>query len=151
MCGPMIGMVGALVSAAGSIYSGMTQSAGYQAAAKSHEMQAQADLNAGSYQSARHEEKMARLTGQQITATAANGVGLSGSPMDVIIDSKAEGELDKAAIRGNWQQKSNIETFNAGVSRMNAGSAMTGGFIGALAPIVKGTSGFTGMSGAFGG
>ena len=151
MCVPIIG---ALVSGIGSIMSGMAQAAGYEAQAKSQDMQAQAQRNAGSYDSARQAEKVARVTGQQITGTAAMGVDLSGSPVDVIVDSQTEGNLDKAAIRTNWQQKANISNYDAKISRMNAGQATMGGFIGALSPIVGGlgrmSSGFTGTSGAFG-
>lgn len=150
MCGPALPLFGMAVSAAGSIFSGMSQAAGYKAQAESQRMQAQADANAGSYESARQIDKIARMQGQQVTAVAGMGVDLAGSPMDVISDSRTEGEMDKAAIRSNWQQRSNIATFQSKVSDMNAGSAMTGGFIGALAPIIKGAGKLTGTAGAFG-
>jgi hypothetical protein len=94
------------------------------------------------------------MQGQQVAAYAGSGLDLSGTPMDVIADTRTEGELDKAAIRTNWQQKSNISGYNAKIAKMNAGSAMTGGFIGAATSLAKGFSDFgssmTGMSGAYG-
>lgn len=135
MCLPMIG---AAVSAIGSIYSGMAQAAGYKAEAQAKKYEARAQSEAGSYESRQQDDRNKRLTGQQITATAASGVDISGTPSDVIVDSRTEGEMDKRAIRYNYQFKANLANYEAKVAKMNAKQAKTGGIIGALAPIVSG-------------
>lgn len=141
MCGPALGLVGAVVSAAGSIYSGLAQSASYKAQAQGLEYQAQAESEKGSYESARQAEQNARLTGKQVTAIAASGVDLYGSPVDVVADSRREGELDKQAIRHGAQFRANLARYEASVARSNATSAKIGGFIGAAAPLINGMTG----------
>jgi hypothetical protein len=148
MCGPALGLIGAGVSAFGSIYSGMAQSAGYKATAKAQQMQAQSEVTAGSYESARAGERIDRMQGKQVAAYAGMGLDMSGTPSDVIADTRTEGEMDKAAIRTNWQQKSNVSDYGAKISKMNAKSAMMGGIIGAGTSLASGFSSAT--RGAFG-
>jgi type II secretory pathway pseudopilin PulG len=134
-------LAGAAASAAGSIYQGQAQAASYKAQAKSAEMQAQAERDAGSYASARQDERNQRLTGQQVTAVARSGVDLYGSPTSVIADARTEGELDKMAIRRNAQFKSNLLQYEAKVAKMNAKTSKTAGYIGAIAPVLTGVTG----------
>jgi hypothetical protein len=138
MCGPAIGLIGGLVSAAGTIYSGMAQSASYEAAAQAKEYEARGKSQMGSYESARQDERNQRLTGQQITATASSGVDLSGTPGAVIADSRSEGEMDKQAIRYGAQFGANLSMYESKVAKMNAKTARTGAVIGALAPVISG-------------
>lgn len=133
-----IAFLGGLASAAGSIYSGMTQAAGFKAQAQGKRYEADAASQSGSFESQQQENKNARLTGQQITAAASNGVSIAGTPGDVIVDSRTEGEMDKQAIRYNYQFKSNLADYEAKVAKVNAKSAKTGGIIGAIAPILSG-------------
>lgn len=148
MCLPIIG---AVVGAAGSIFSGMAQSAAYQGQAaaykaekKALEYQAQSEANAGSYESAIKQDEGKRLLGKQITALASSGVDIStGTSGDVITDSASAVNMDVAAIRHNWQDKSNLSIYNSKIAKMNAQTAqqnarmsMIGGVVGALSPIV---------------
>ena len=135
MCMPMIGGV---LSAVGTLYSAAAQSAAYSAEAKAKQYEARATSEAGSYESGKQADRNARLTGQQITAAAASGVDISGSPSEVITDSRSEGEMDKQAIRYNYQFKSNLANYEAKIAKMNSRTAMTGGVIGAIAPLIKG-------------
>lgn len=135
MCLPIIG---GLVSAAGSIYSGMAQSASYKAQAQAKRYEADAASQSGSFESQQQENRNARLTGQQITAAASNGVSIAGTPGDVIADSRTEGEMDKQAIRYNYQFKSNLADYEAKVAKMNAKTVKVGGIIGAIAPVLSG-------------
>lgn len=148
MCVPILG---AVIGAAGSIFSGMATAAAYNgqaAAAKAQEKalmyQAQSEANAGAHESAIALDKGKRLVGQQVTALASNGVDVaSGTPGEVITDSASAVNMDVAAIRHNWQDKANISTYNAKIAKLNAQTlkqnarnAMIGGAIGALSPIV---------------
>ncbi len=133
-------LAGAAASAAGSVYSGMAQSATYKAQAKAAQYEAQAQREEGAYASARQDERNQRLTGQQVTATSRSGVDLSGTAGSLIADARTEGELDKMAIRRNSDFKSNLSLYEAKVSRMNAKTARTGGMIGAVAPVLSGVT-----------
>ena len=135
MCLPMIG---GIVSAVGSIYSGMAQSAAYKAEAQAKKYEAQALAEQGSYESKQYSDKVKRVTGQQVTATAASGVDITGTPSDVIVDSNTEGQMDVMAIRRNAQFKSNLANYEAKIAKMNAKQAKVGGVIGAISPLVSG-------------
>lgn len=152
MCMPALTAIGAIVSAAGSIYSGMAQSAAYQgqaAAAKAQERamkyQAISEGNAGAYESSIKLDEGKRFTGKQVTAYASSGIDVSsGSAGDVIADSASSYNMDVAAIRHNWQDKANLSSYNAKIAKLNAQTAqqnarmaMVGGVIGAMSPIVN--------------
>ena len=147
MCVAAIGLVGGLVSAAASIYQGQAQSAAYQATAKGQEYQAHAQSVEGSYNSMLQEQRNQRLTGQQVTQFATSGVDIWGTPGQVIADSKSQGELDKQAVRYDAQYRSNLSGYESQISKMNAGIASTGGYVGAIAPMINS---FTSLRTSFG-
>lgn len=153
MCLPVLG---AIVGAAGSIFSGMAtaasykaQAAAYKAEAKAKEYQAISQGNAGAYESGIKIDEGKRITGKQVTGYASSGVDISsGTPGEVISDSASAVNMDVAAIRANWQDKANLSAYESKIAKMNAKSAsrnatmaMVGGAIGALSPIVDGFSG----------
>lgn len=127
-------------SAAGAVYQGQAQAASYKAAANAAAIEAAGEREAGAYASARQDERNRALTGQQVTAVAASGVDLYGSPTTVIADARTEGELDKMAIRRNAQVKSDFSLYEAKANRANAKSARTAGYVGAIAPVLTGVS-----------
>jgi hypothetical protein len=146
MCGPVLPILGAVAGAAGSFYSGMAQGAAYDAEAKGLRYQAEAELDAGAYEQGAQTRQNERVTGQQVAAIGSSGVDIWGTPMDVIQDSRAEGELDRLAIGRNAVARSNITRYRGDIAKMNAGLARTGGMIGAIAPMVQG---FTGLQTSF--
>lgn len=133
-------LAGAAASAVGSVYAGNVQAANYEAQAQGANVQAQAERDAGAYAAQRQDERNQRLTGQQVTAAARSGVDLQGTPMSLILDARTEGELDKMAIRRNAQTKSNLLNYEATVAKANAKTSKTGGYIGAIAPVLTGVS-----------
>lgn len=159
MCLPILG---AVVGAAGSIFSGMAsaaaangQAAAYKAQAKAMKYQAQSEANAGSTESGIKLDQGKRMVGQQVTALASNGVDISsGTPGEIIADSASAVNMDVAAIRHNWQDRANLSLYNAKIAKLNAQTAqqnakmaMIGGVVGALSPIV---GGFTNTSSSWG-
>lgn len=156
MCGMVLGALGAVVSAIGSIYQGKAQAAAYRAEAANNRMnargkrlEAKAHAEEGAYASGIQEDRNAQLTGEQVAGFAASGVDTTyGSATDVIASSRAEGEMDVAAIRRNAEFRARttrygakINMWNAKVNEMQADDAETAGFIGALTPIINfGTS-----------
>lgn len=159
MCLPIIG---AVVGAAGSIFSGMAasaqyngQAAVYKAEAKAKQYQAQSQANSGAYESSIKLDEGKRLTGQQVTGFASSGVDVaSGTPGEVIADSNSSVNMDVAAIRANWQDRANMSAYESKIAKLNAKNAksnakmaMVGGVVGALSPALDG---FTKAGGSFG-
>jgi hypothetical protein len=92
--------------------------------------------------------EIAALTGRQRAAMAANGVDLSfGSPLDTIVDTAMLGELDALTIRSNaareaydYKVAGANNRADASLSRANASSARTGGYLSAFGTILGGGS-----------
>ena len=133
-------LIGAGVSAAGSIASASAQSASYKAQAAYADRQAQMAAEKGNYdanlQSRSSDRQLASMRGQYLSS----GIALSGSAIDVLQDSATEASLDEQAIRYGSQVDSDNYRFQAGLARSNAKSAMTGGYLGALASGVNSLS-----------
>lgn len=135
MCGPLIG---AIVSAAGSLFSGMMQAQSYKAQAAQMERQAQIERQRGEFESQRERERHRRVAGEQRAAYLASGVALEGTPTDVIIDSGQENEIDIQTIKYGAKIRADNYSYSARIAKMNAGHAMAGGAIGALSPLIGG-------------
>lgn len=80
-------------------------------------------------QSRSSDRQLASMRGQYLSS----GIALSGSAIDVLQDSATEASLDEQAIRYGAQVQSDNYRFQSGLARSNAKSAMTGGYMGALA------------------
>lgn len=102
--------------------------------------QANIELETGAYKAARTKDQVQRVLGSQRAAFAANGVGMTGSSQDVVLDSAQEGALDVAAIQWNSGLAADNLRYKASVSKMNAGIA--GAAIGPafLAPTISGVA-----------
>lgn len=147
MCEPVtLAITGA--SIAGSILKARAQSQAAEANAKILE------LNAG-YADAAAADAVARggiaegkvrlaageNRGQQIAARAASGVGLQGSPMDVLAASAGMSELDALTVRSNaareaWGYRTKAEQF-----RYQASNERQAGKNAAIASILGGITG----------
>jgi hypothetical protein len=92
--------------------------------------------------------EVAMLTGRQRAAMASNGVDLSfGSPLDSLVDTAMLGELDALTIRSNAAREAygyNVSATNARadatLSRANAKSAKTGGYLSAFGTVLGGAA-----------
>lgn len=126
-------MLAMTVGAAGQIYSASAQSASYRAQAAYADRQSEMTQQKGAYdasqQARQHDRQLANMRGQYLSS----GIALSGSALDVMEDSATQASLDEQAIRYGAQVQSDNYRFQAGLARSNASSAMTGGYLGALA------------------
>lgn len=145
MCFDPISMtlIGAGVSMAGQIAGAQAQSASYKSQAAYADRQAQMSAEKGNYdatiQGRSNDRQLASMRGQYLSS----GIALSGSATDTLLDSATEASLDEQAIRYGAQVQSDNYRFQSGLARSNAKSAMTGGYLGALA---TGVNAFTGIS-----
>lgn len=145
MCGP-IGI--GVLTAAGSIYSGMAQgaaadgqAAAYNAEKKAMKYQAQSEANAGSYESAIKQDEGKRFVGKQVTALAASGVDVSsGSAGDIITDTASNFNMDVAAIRHNWQDKANLSGYSSKIAKLNAQTAKQNGKMARIGGAIQGVT-----------
>jgi hypothetical protein len=100
----------------------------------------------GQEEEQRKRMEIGQLQGRQRAAMAANGVDLSfGSPLDTLVDTAIMGELDALTIRRNAAREAydfDVQGVNlrsdAALSRANAKSAKTGGYLAAAGTVLGG-------------
>jgi len=144
-------VIGAVVSAVGTLMSGFAQAAAarYQAQvaamnAQIAEQRAQDAIDRAADEEQKQRMRTAQLVGTQMAALGANGVSiLSGSPLDTLEDTVALGELDALEIRRNGELEAHdfrVQKFNfqaeAGLKRLEARTAIATGFIGATKGLI---------------
>jgi len=110
------------------------------------ERRAKSTIEAGARDEQMKRQQVQQILGQQQAGMAANGVDLTfGSPLDLLVDTAVQGEIDALTIRTNTYR----EAYNARVDatkqragaelyRGQAKSAQTGGYIGAIGTILGG-------------
>lgn len=139
---------------------GQVQQASAQAASARYNAQV-AELNAtlserrardaierGKTEEQKKRQEVQRILGAQKAAMAANGVDLTfGSPLDTIVDTAVLGELDALTIRSNAYREAydhRVDAMNkragAELSRLEARSALTGGYLQAAGTLLGGAS-----------
>lgn len=155
MCDPVTGLMVAstLLSAAGSIQQGnATAAAGRynnqiaQMNASISEKRAKDALERGKIEEQKKRKQVAQISGAQQAAMAANGVDISfGSPLDTLVDTAVQGELDALTIRSNTYREEYDYRVQAANQRaggqlelMKGKSAQTAGYIGAGSTILGG-------------
>lgn len=137
MCLPIIG---AVISGIGAAMGMAAQAAQAEGQAAMDRRQAEVEAEIGGYKADRAKDNNARVAGAQRAGFAANGVGVSGSAADVILDSAEEGALDVAAIRWNSGLQQDNLRYSAKLNDMNAGIAKASMPIAFVTPIIKGMS-----------
>lgn len=140
------------VSAIGAIQQGNAASASYKAQAQAQEYnaqvarnQAQSSLSVSTAQQLALNRRQRQFAGEQRAAVAQSGTGFGGSNADVLGQSGTLAELDllNVAYEGQlrsqgFQSEAGLQNYSAGVSRNNAKSATTAGYLGAAGAIGQG-------------
>lgn len=147
MCGPVLGLIGGIVSGIGAFMGAQAQAQSYRAEAAYQQRQAQMEREAGSYEAAQKQDQLRRLIGAQIAGYAANGLAITGSPLGAIQSSAKEGAKDIAAIRYGSRVRENNSLDQASISRMNATNASRAAPIAFLSPVIQSA---TRLGGSFG-
>ena len=150
----ILSLVSAAVTAVGAIQQGEAQAQSQRAQAQANEYNATVARNnaqVASDQANVKEEAQRRhfalLQGQAVAGVAQSGTGFDGSNADVLKQNAINNELDALTIRYEGQNQSKgllaqaqLDTYNAGVNRMNASAAETGGYLNAGANILSGAA-----------
>lgn len=151
----MLAIGSTVIGAAGAIQQGQAQAAAAKYNAQVGEMnavlaerRAKDAVERGAVEEQRKRAEVARIKGQQVVAMAANGVDLEfGSPLDTLVDTAVLGELDALTIRTNayreeYEHKVDAVNKRAGaeLNRMQAKSALQGGYLNAAGTVLTGAS-----------
>ncbi|MCV3209247.1 hypothetical protein OHD62_23770 [Mesorhizobium sp. YC-39] len=134
-----LALLGTALSVGGALVEGQQskQMADYQA--KAYEQQAQADRQSAAFEQSQERHKQDLLQAQARAQAGASGVGIAGSPTEVLAANARQGQLDLKAIQYGSQLRQNSLSTQAANSRFsgrqkvtasifNAGNALVGGF-----------------------
>lgn len=155
MCEPttMLMIASTVIGGVGAIQQGNAAAAAGRYNAQVAEMnatlaerRAKDALERGAVEEQQKRAQVAQLQGRQKAAMAANGVDLTfGSPLDTLVDTAVLGDLDALTIRQNSAREAydfRVQGMNAradaGLSRANARSAQTGGYLAAAGTVLGG-------------
>ena len=106
MCGPILGMVGAVVQGIAGFQQAKTQAANYKAQELAAKRDAQIKREEGSYEGERRVERGKQLIGRQIAAYGSSGIAPStGTPLAVVTSTGADIGLDIAASRWGYARE----------------------------------------------
>jgi hypothetical protein len=144
MCLPVLGLIGGVVSGIGAAMGANAEAAGLEGQAKFKERQAIMEREAGGAKARQIQGQVDRTSGAQRAGFAANGIALSGSAEDVLIDSAEEGALDVATVRWNSALAADNLKYQAKMDRMNAKTARRSAPLAFLSPVISGAASFAG-------
>ncbi|RKX27486.1 MAG: hypothetical protein DRP45_00955 [Candidatus Zixiibacteriota bacterium] len=125
--GAVMGIIGGVLGAAGSIQAGREQAAISNAQATWKDYEAGVAEQNAEYAVYMHARDTQKVMGAQKAAYAASGVKVdTGSPLDVMDETSRIAEAEQYNIRREGQQKSAALKGEAGLLRMGAQSQITG-------------------------
>lgn len=147
MCGPLMGLMGSMVSAIGGMASSNAKAASLNAQAQFEDRQASMEYTKGSYQIALQKRQEDRIQGGQTVGFAHGGIDTeSGTPKELSSATDIEMGLDRQAIRFGRDLNSSNYEYKANIDRMNAGQAQQAGMFSAFSNMF---SGYTKLGGNF--
>lgn len=139
--GDVLTVAGAVTGATGALSAGKAQSdmANYNAAVAAN--QAIAAQQSAAFDEEQHRTKLAKLLSTQKANYGASGVDPNtGTPLQVMADTAAQGELDALAIRYGGAVGAARATSQAELDKMQAKSARVAGYYGAGTSLLTGAS-----------
>jgi hypothetical protein len=150
MCAPLIGIIGGVLSAAGSIAAGNAQASAYSYQAQTAERNrsiaeraASESLKEGAREEHRFRRQARQFAATQESELAASGAQTGGSALNVLADTAMGIEEDAAMIRYNtlkdkWAKDMQAWNFGneASAARSAAKNAKTAGYFGAATSLL---------------
>lgn len=148
MCMMAVGLIGAAVSAAGSVMAGMAQQQVANYNAKVSEINAEAATREGVAQSGATRDQFAEVAGKQRASLAKSGVDInSGTAAMLGLETQRREEVASAVDIWRGRTEATDYKNQAGSYKAAGKAAMMGGVIGAASSLVGGLSGMTGLGG----
>lgn len=134
----VLGILGGVVSAMGSLASANAQAAAAKYNAQVAEQNKKSVLAQTSAEVEDQRAKNRKILGAMRAAYGANGLEMSGSPLDVTSDTTVDMEYDVAKQKYIGEMKAKGLQDQANLFRMEAKAAKTAGFIGAASGLLGG-------------
>ena len=136
-----LALLGTVLSVGGALLEGQQskQMAEYQA--KAYEQQAQADAQQAAFDQGQERHKQDLLQAQARAQAGASGVGISGSPIEVLAANARQGQMDLKTIQYGSQLRQNNLNSQAAISRFSGKQAVTASIFKAGSSLVSGLSG----------
>lgn len=118
-------LIGMAISAGGALMQGVQdkQLADYQA--KAYEQQARADAQSAAFEQSQERSKQDLLEAQARAQAGASGVGIAGSPAEVLAARARQGQVDLDAIQYSSILRQNNLHGQAATSRFSGNQALT--------------------------
>lgn len=137
----LLGLAGTALSAGGALAEGQQskQMADYQA--KAYGQQAQADAQSAAFEQSQERHKQDLQQSQARAQAGASGVGISGSPTEVLAANSRQGQVDLDAIQYGSRLRQNNLNSQAAISRFSGKQAVTASIFNAGSNLVSGLSG----------
>lgn len=146
-----LALIGTGFAAAGSLQQGLAGKAAGDANADLARIEGEAAFDAGLANELAQRRETARLLGRQRAGFAKAGVGLEGSPLLVMAETAAEGELLAQRERHRGEVARTRAANEAAIAKAEGRAALVGGVLGAGASILTGASSLRGLGGGSGG
>jgi adenine-specific DNA methylase len=147
----IIGVVGALVSAVGTIASGMAQKKAADFEAKQLEIKAQEERAASQREALEKRREKEFVLSRQQAGAAASGLGaLDPTVLDLAGDVEQQGSYNEAMVRYGGEERARGLRAQAAATRMSGEAAKTGAMFSAVGTIFSGFSGFASKYGGSG-
>ena len=137
----LLGLAGTALSVGGALVEGQQskQMADYQA--RAYEQQAQADAQQAAFEQGQERHKQDLLQAQARAQAGASGVGIPGSPTEVLAANARQGQMDLKTIQYGSQLRQNNLNSQAAISRFSGKQAVTGSIFKAGGNLVSRLSG----------
>ena len=140
--GAVLGVIGSVASAVGTIAGAQAQANAAEYREKQEALLAQDAIERGKQAEQAQRRKASALAGRQKAVMASSNIDLgSGSALQIIGDTAQLGELDAQVIRGNSKRESQYHMVNSELAGMEADAARTAGGIGAFSSLLSGAQG----------
>ncbi len=141
----ILGGVSSLVSASGAIQEGEAAQEAAEYNAEVMRQSAQASREKAEYDETIHRDKVRRLLSSQRASYGAAGVDMAGSPLLVLEDTAAQGELDAKAIRYGGEVEARQKLSQAEIYEQQGKNARREGYAKAGSSLLSGGASVAGM------
>ncbi len=140
---PYIAAAGAAASAAGAMASARNQSAMDSYNARVQTADATNAMSAADATASQQSAMTQRQQGQIAASYGAAGVNTSGTPLAVMSDQAAQGELARQLTLYKGRMQGSLDTQQSAISKAQGGAAMTTGALGATGSLLTGAGRLT--------
>ena len=130
--------IGTGMSAYGQIQQGKSQAAQAEYNAKLAKRNAKAAKENAVYEARQKRRGTARLIGKQRALYAKAGVTMEGSPLDVLQETAAQGEMDALMIERGYAQQETAYKSQAKLAKMRARNYKQQGYLAAGSTLLTG-------------